>query len=90
MLPKQNIYIYTPLLCFDSNCKYFVLLLIFKHDGIPRLKYECMFLRLYIGIAECLVVKDEETRLSAMYVGLVDCVDVLPAAVLLCVLSAWI
>jgi hypothetical protein len=35
-------------------------------------------------------VKGEETRLSAMYLGLVDCVDVLPAAVLLCVLSAWI
>jgi hypothetical protein len=48
-----------------------------------------MFLRLNVGTAECLVVKDEETRLSAMYLGLVDCVDILLAAVLLCVLSAW-
>jgi hypothetical protein len=35
-------------------------------------------------------VKDEETRLSAMCFDLVDCVCILSAAVLLCVLSAWI
>jgi len=49
-----------------------------------------MFLRLYVGTGEYLVVKDEKTRLSAMYLGLVDCLDVLPAAVLLCVFSAWL
>ena len=44
----------------------------------------------YVGTAERLSVKDEKTVLSAMYFGLVYCVDVFPAVVLLCVLSAWI